>query len=451
MSLKSHADGCSEHRRMARLSRRDALKVGVLGGWGLTLPDLLRHEAQAARSHRPRAKSVILLWMQGGVSHHETFDPKPDAPADIRGELHPIQTSMPGVAIGEYLPELARIMHKLAVIRSVRHSEAAHQRGSMYMVEGRRPPRATGVSNSGNPELGSIVAHELGMRSGMPPFVSIPGNDFTSRFTGPGFLPAAAGPFRGINSRTLAVPGDFSAGRFADRVSLRETVEKLAASRLERSRKGGGWDEFYDQAVDIVSSAKAAQAFDISEESDETKRAYGVIDASGKAIRGQMGTLSLTARRLVEAGVRYVTVGRNSWDHHSNIFPQLRSRLPRLDRCFAGLVNDLEQRGMLDETLVVYMTEYGRTPKVNTQAGRDHWPQAFSIAFAGAGIKPAQVIGASDSKGAGVVEDPVSPEEIAATILHLVGIDPRTEYITGEGRPIQYVDKNAEPLAKLIG
>jgi len=442
--------GCTEHRWLARLSRRDALRVGVLGSWGLTLPALLRREAHAAPSHRAKAKSVILLWMQGGVSHHDTLDPKPDAPSDVRGPFNPIQTSLPGMYVGEHMPELAKIMHKLAVIRSVTHGEAAHQRGSMYMVEGRRPPKATGVNASGNPELGAIVAQELGMRGGMPPFVSNPGNDFTSRFTGAGYLPAAAGPFRGYNARTLAVPSGFSADRFAERVSLRAHLDQLSGERLRQSRGGETWDSFYHQAVNIVSSAKAAEAFDISSEPDAIKQAYGILDESGQAIRGQMGTLSLQARRLVEAGVRYVTVGRNSWDHHSNIFPQLRSRVPRLDMCFAGLVNDLEERGMLDETLVVYMSEYGRTPKINTQAGRDHWPQAFSIAFAGAGIKAGQVIGASDDKGAAVADHPVSPEEIAATILHLVGIEPQQEYLTTEGRPIQYVDKSARPIADLL-
>ena len=423
--------------------------MGALGSW-LSLSALLRQQAQAAAPHAAKAKSVILLWLQGGVSHHETFDPKPDAPRDVRGELNPIKTNLPGVYVGEYLPRLAKMMDRLAVIRSVTHAEAAHQRGSIYMVEGRRPPQSTGVEHSGNPELGSIVAHELGMRNGIPPFVSIPGNDFTSKFTGAGFLPASCECFRGFNSKGLATPNGFSADRFRERLELYRTIAKSEDGALMRDRTGQSWDEFFDQAVDIVASAKAAEAFDLSAESDETRRLYGILEeGSNKPSKHNLGTFSLTARRLVEAGVRYVTIGQNSWDHHSNIFPQLRNRLPSFDGAFSGLVLDLEQRGLLEETLVVYMTEYGRTPKVNGDAGRDHWPRTFSIAFAGAGIQPGQVIGASDKLGSDVADHPVSPEEIAATILHLVGIDPQSHYVGSDNRPLAYVDY-AQPIKTLL-
>lgn len=433
--------GCQSYQSLPGLNRRSFLQAGVLGGLGISLPAMLRQEAFASTlAKQAKAKSVILLWLQGGVSHHDTFDPKPLAPSNIRGELGTIQTNLPGVHFSDLMQKSAMMMDKLAVIRSVTHSESAHQRGSMYMVNGRRPPKATGVNASGHPEIGSIVAHELGMRGGLPAFVSIPGNDFTSKFTGAGYLPAAAGPFRGFESKSLKSDERIQAGRFEQRVGLRQSLSDLQGSGEKQS-----WDEFDDQAVEILSSGKGAKAFNWQDEPADIKERYGIIDKR----RGQMGQLTLTARRLVEAGVRYVTVGRNSWDHHSNIYPQLKDRVPRFDDAFSGLIYDLEERGMLDETLVVYMTEYGRTPKINKDAGRDHWPAAFSIAFAGAGIKTGQVIGASDKTGAYVKDHPVSPEEIASTILNLAGINPHHEFISRDGRPIMYVDY-AEPIASLL-
>lgn len=441
--------GCREHRSLSSLSRRRALQVGALGGLGLTLPQVLRHEARAAPTTTPKAKSVILLWLQGGVSHHETFDTKPDAPDDVRGEFVPIQTNLPGVVIGEHMPRLANMMDRLAVIRSVTHKDSGHQRASMWMVAGRRPGRQ--VSNediNDNPDLGCIVAHQLGMRNGLPPYVSIPGNDFTSRFTGPGWLPASTAPFKGTNARSVSVPDGFSGEAFNERMSLRNRIDRFGESHVGQDRRSGAWDQFTQQAVDIITSNKAGQAFDIFAESDETLALYGV-DQERKRNRQQMPELCLTARRLVEAGVRYVTIGRNSWDHHSNIFPQIKSRVPRFDQAFAGLLRDLEQRGMLDETLVVYMTEFGRTPKVNSSAGRDHWPRVFSVALAGAGMKTGQVLGASDKVGGEPIERPVSPEEIAATILSQVGIYPHTVVQKTDGRPIMFVD-HARPIAELL-
>ena len=429
---------CDSYGNLPLDQRRDFLKIGALGSLGITLPGILRQEALAEVASVARAKSVILFWLQGGVSHHDTLDPKPGAPSDVRGPFATINTKLPGVEFSSYMPRLAQIADKLAVIRSVTHSEAAHQRGSIYMVEGRRPSPATGVSFSGNPDIGSMVAHELGMRNGMPPFVSIPGNDFTSKFTGNGWLPATAAPFRGYEAKTLA--GTNSGADFDNRVSLRDSLRRANDQRGDRS----GWDDFDDRAVEIITSGKGADAFNIDSEPDEIKKLYGADNRSAQKCQ-----LALTARRLVEAGVRYVTIGRNSWDHHSNIFPQLRSRLPHMDNAIAGLVTDLEQRGMLDETLVIYMTEYGRTPRINKDAGRDHWPQAFSIAFAGAGIQGGQVIGASDKDGAAVAERPVSPEEIAATILHLTGIHPQTEFLRKDGRPFPYVDR-ARPVGELL-
>ena len=447
--MSSNRTGCYEHRAMRCFSRRRALQVGALGGLGLTLPHILRHEAQGAATTTPKAKSVILLWLQGGVSHHETFDTKPDATEDVRGEFVPIKTNLPGVVIGEHMPKLASMMDKLAVIRSATHGDSGHQRASMWMVAGRQPGRQ--VSNediNDNPDIGSIIAHQLGMRNGLPPYVSIPGNDFTSKFTGNGWLPAGTAPFKGMNSKSLNVPSGFSPEVFDERLSLRQHIDQSSMKRTGAHPGGAAWDQFSEQAVDIIGSNKAGQAFDIFQESDETLALYGA-DVERKRNRNQMPELCLTARRLVEAGVRYVTIGRNSWDHHSNLFPQIKSRVPRFDQSFAALITDLEQRGMLDETLIVYMTEFGRTPKVNSQAGRDHWPRVFSVAFAGAGINTGQVIGASDKVGGEPVDRPVSPEEISATILSLAGVNPRTVVPKTDGRPGMFVDK-AQPIRELL-
>jgi len=441
--MKSLVAGCREHRRHAALSRRSALKLGAVGGLGLTLADVMRHEAVAS-SPRAKAKSVILLWLQGGVSHHDTFDMKPYAPDSVRGEFSPISTNLPGVFISELLPQMSQIMDRLTLIRSMTHVEGAHQRGSIYMVEGRRPKRSTGVEASGHPHMGCMVNHQLGMRNGVPAYVSIPGNDFTSRFVGPGYLPPSCGAFKGTNSRTLTVNDRIDEQRFGDRLKLREQMGEAAASAYGRL-----WDTYSEQAFDIIHSGEAASAFDISQESEEIQRLYGVIDSTGGKTRGAMPTLCLQARRLVEAGVRFVTVGRNSWDHHSDVFNNLRRRVPRNDRAISGLILDLEQRGLLDETLVVYATEFGRTPRINPNVGRDHWPRVFSVAFAGGGTARGKVIGASDEQGGEPADRPVSPEQFAATILHLVGIEPQTEVITSGNRPVRLIDQG-QPVPELL-
>lgn len=447
--MPSHHDR-PERERSDRITRRRMLQVGLLGGLGLSLPQLLRHEARGESDRFARAKSVIFLWLQGGVSHHETFDMKPEAPADIRGPFSPIRTNLPGVFVGEHLVRLSRMMDKLAVIRSVTHGESAHERGSQYMVSGRRPVGGPSLENT-YPDIGAIVGHQLGMRNGLPPYVSVPGNDFTSKFTGPGYLPRSAGAFKGTHAVSLKFSADVSPERFQERVGLRTGFDSTTREALGDP----SWDEFNQRAVDIITSAKASQAFDFLKESDETLKLYGIERAkigktADQAQRLGKGEYCLMTRRLVEAGVRFVTIGRDGWDHHSNIFPQLKGRLPRFDAALAGLITDLEQRGLLDETLVVYLTEFGRTPKINNQAGRDHWPGAFSVAFAGAGIQTGQVLGASDKHGAHVVEFPVSPEEIAATILSLVGIDPQTTFTSRvDGRPIFYVEK-ARPVQRLL-
>jgi uncharacterized protein (DUF1501 family) len=417
-------------------NRRSFLRVGALGSLGAMLTPAFTAQAT---SPAPKAKSVIMLWLQGGVSHHESFDPKPDAPSDIRGEMDQIPTKLPGIYFNEHLPKMANLADKISVVRSLKHAEGAHERGSMYVMEGRRPAAATGVSHSGNPELGSIVAHTLGSRGQLPAYFSLPGNDFTSRFTGHGWLPATAGAFRGYQQSSLRTSSAEELARFEQRVALRSQL--VGADRTSAA----AWQAFDRNAANLILSRQGADAFDLKQEPEAIREMYGL--ARGRD--DDMATFTLTARRLVQAGVRFVTIGRDSWDHHENIFPQLKRRLPLVDAAFSGLLIDLEQNGMLDDTLVVYLTEFGRTPKVNDKAGRDHWPNACSVVFAGAGIKRGQVLGATDRNGAEVIEGAVSPEEIAATILHLVGIPPQTTFLRSDGRPMSFVD-GAQPIQALL-
>jgi uncharacterized protein (DUF1501 family) len=435
--------------RLFHLSRRQSLQVGVLSGLGITLPGILRHEARAA-TPAPRAKSVIALFLGGGFPHHDSFDPKPEAVAEVRGELQTIATKVPNYRVSELLPRTAAIADRLTIIRSVRHAEPVHQRGLMYMLEGRQPPLATGEFRSGNPLIGSLVAHQLGMRNGLPAFVSMPGFHFAKEFTGPGWLPAASGPFFGTQARALAPNEQIKSEQFADRLALRSAFDPPLAPDARTSDQERGWDRFSAQAVDILRSGKAAAAFRYQDEPLAIQRLYGIDPARmGPTGGDNLGGQLLTARRLVESGARFVTVEQDGWDDHEKIFPNIRWRLPTVDDAFSGLIRDLDQRGLLEETLVLCLTEFGRTPKVNDKGGRDHWPTAFSIALAGAGVPGGQVLGATDKTGAAVKERPVSPEEIAATILTLVGIDPRQQYVRADGRPMMFVDE-AQPIGELM-
>jgi uncharacterized protein (DUF1501 family) len=422
-------------------NRREFLFVGLAGGLGLTLPNFFRLQAaQGGGAGRPAADAVINLFLPGGMSAQESFDPKPYAPGDYRGPFGSVATKLPGVHFGEKLPRLAAQADRLAVIRSMTHGEAAHERGTHNLFTGYRPSPALEY-----PSMGSIVAHELGGRNNLPPYVCVP--NVPNEFAGSGFLSNAFGPF-GLGSdpargdftvRDLALPQGVDADRFHRRRTMLETVDAHFRS-LESSDALASMDAFYDHAYKLISSQEAREAFNLKAEPDALKDSYG---------RNAAGMRLMMARRLVEAGVRFVSLTYGSWDHHGNIKGGFENQIGDFDRGVAALLEDLAQRGMLERTLVLVTTEFGRTPKINPQAGRDHWPRVFSIAMAGGGLKAGVVHGASDSLGGEPETDPVTVEDFAATVYHQLGLDLEKRLMAPGDRPVPLVN-NGKPLDALL-
>jgi len=412
-------------------SRREFIKVGVLSGLGLSLGDFLK--ARAARAAEdgpvPAAESVIMLFLAGGISHLDTFDPKPYAPIEYRGELGSVQTNT-GETFGGLVPKLAAVADKMTVIRSLTHGEAAHERGEHNMMTGYRPSPAIEY-----PSLGSVVSHEYGPRRNMPPYICVP--SVTSPYMGTGFLSSAYGPFsvggdpvsENFQVRDLSLPEGVTDARLEGRKTLREAVDAHFSS-MEKSDVLDAMDSYYQRAYDLIGSPEAREAFNINAEPAEIRDEYG---------RHDIGQRLLLARRLVEGGARFVTVVRGGWDHHEKIKEAMEGSLPALDQGLATLITDLDRRGLLQKTLVVVATEFGRTVRLNKDGGRDHWPKAFSVVLAGGGIRGGIIHGATDARGSEPTDSPTSPEDLASTIYHQLGIDP-TKKIMGPGdRPIDIV------------
>jgi len=411
--------------------RRDFLRVGVLSGIGLTLGDALRLRAAHAEqgASAPKADSAILIFLSGGMSHVDTFDPKPFSPIEYRGDLGTVKTNT-GEYFGSHMPKLAAIADKLAVIRSMSHGEAAHERGRHNMLTGYRPSPAIIY-----PSLGSVVAHEFGTRNNLPPYVAVP--NAGDEFMGTGYLSSAYGPFSvggepasdGFRVRDLNLPGSVDESRMDRRKNLLQKVDAHFAT-LEESDSLAAMDSYYEKAYSLISSQSAREAFDIAAEPAEIRDEYG---------RHDTGQRLLLARRLVEGGARFVTVLAGSWDHHINIKQEMENNLPPLDQGVATLVTDLERRGLLQTTLVIVATEFGRTVKINKDAGRDHWPKAFSIMMAGGGIQGGVIHGETDAYGSEPVRDMVGPEDYAATVFTQLGIDPEKKLMSPGDRPIDIV------------
>jgi hypothetical protein len=433
------------------VTRRNCLKVGLGGALGLGLADALRLRADAGASNGTFpviAKSCILIWLDGGPTHYETFDPKPQAPSEIRGEFHTIKTKVPGVHFSQHLKKLASIADKFAVIRSIRHDQGNHGAGNHYMMTGTPPriPVGCGAFVSFHPSYGSAVAYERGPQKGMPPYFSIPS---MTRSGGPSFLGAQYAPFvvpdnpnsDSFRVRDVALPKELTDGRFSRRKSLRAGVDRML--RIQEKAAADptlALDEYYQQSFDLMSSTEAQKAFDIHSEADEVRQRYG---------RNTFGQRALLARRLVEAGVPFITLHEGGWDHHRDIFNALNKRLPDVDNTVATLIEDLDERGLLDETLVLMLGEFGRTPKVNDRGGRDHWSNAMSVLMAGGKTPGGLVLGATDRKGYSAVERVLSPENFASTIYTKMGIDPDTVYYTPQGRPTHLVSDKT-PIPELL-
>ncbi len=439
------------HSNCNGLTRRDCLRLGLgaLVGGGLAHAMRLRSFAAAPDKKESAAKSCILIWMDGGPTHYETFDPKPTAPKEIRGEFEPIRTRVPGILFAQHLPRLAASVDRLAVVRSIRHDQGNHGAGNHYLMTGAPPriPVGCGAFVSFHPSLGSTVAHERGAPAGLPAYFSMPE---MSRSGGPNFLGARYAPFvvsdnpnsPGFRVRDVALPGGLTGDRFASRRELRGQLDRL--QRLADKAAAdpvAALDEHYQQAHELITSREAQAAFDIHREPDRVRDAYG---------RTPFGQRALLARRLVEAGVPFITLYEGGWDHHTDLFNALRKRLPVFDTTVAALINDLAERGLLDNTLVIALGEFGRTPQINKDAGRDHWSNAMSVLFAGGGTPGGQVVGATDAKGFSAVERVLAPENFASTVYAKLGIDPGKMLYTPEGRPTHLVS-DPTPIRELMG
>ncbi len=439
------------HRNCEGATRRDCLKLGlhtlVAGG----LVGALRTQALAADASpvKRKAKACILIWLDGGPSHYETFDPKPDAPSEIRGEFDAIPTKIKGVAFSQHMTKLAALGDKVAVIRSIQHNQGNHGAGNHYMMTGSPPriPVGCGAFVSFHPSLGSVVAKEVGAPQGLPAYFSMPA---MTRSGGPNFLGAQYAPFvvpgdpnsQHFRVRDVSLPSGLSEQRYLGRRDVRSEIDQL--QRINDEQAGDpvvAMDKFYQQGHQIITSTQAQQAFDIHREPEAMRARYG---------RNGFGQRALLARRLVEAGVPFVTLDEGGWDHHTGIFPALSKRLPTFDATVAALIEDLDERGMLDETMVIVLGEFGRTPQINKDGGRDHWSNAMSVLFAGGGTPGGQVVGATDRQGYAAIDRVLSPENFVSTIYTKLGIDPNKILHTPQGRPTHLVS-DATPIRELMG
>lgn len=425
--------------RYAGVSRRSFLRLGALGGFGLTLADALRAEAntpaQAGR-REPRARSVILVYLGGGLSHHDSFDPKPDAPEEIRGIYHPIATHVTGLHVGELLPRMARVMDKVALIRSGAHNNDHHETATNWVLCGR-----FGSPFGDYPAMGAVVAHQLGFRGPLPPYVAIPRNpSFTWELGKSSWLGGRYESFKtgdpnqpNFQVQDVAPVENVSPQSAQRRRSLLQTMDGLAR-HIQGNDQIATYGEFQQRAAALLLSSEARSAFAMEREPAGLRDRYG---------RTTFGQSCLLARRLVERGVRFVTVNYGGWDHHSQIWNNLNRKLPEFDQGFSTLILDMQERGLLANTLVVCMGEFGRTPLVNRDMGRDHWGPAASLVFAGAGVRGGLVLGQTDRQGAYVTRRPVAPADVAYTIYDCVGVDPHRWLMHPEGRPVEILDRGA--------
>lgn len=415
---------------MENFDRRSFLRLGSLslfGFWGYG--DVLRLRAQSPVAAK-RDISIIHFWLTGGMSQLDTFDPKPDADTRYRSLFKPIETNVSGIRVSEHLPRTAKLANKFAIVRSLTHRQAAHEAACNLILSGHDP-----LPTLQHPSMQTIIAKELGPRNELPPVVSIPGA--TGTWEKAGFLGPQYNPFNAGNPnsdkfkvRDMDLPMGVDWSRMDHRRSLLSVVDEKFR-RLDTTGITASMDSYYQTAFGLMHSARAKKAFQISDEPDAVREKYG---------RTSLGQGALLARRLVEAGVRFVTVSRgfNTWDHHRDIFPLLANDfLPELDHAYASLLEDLDQRGLLDSTLVILTGEFGRTPEINAMGGRDHWPNAFSAAFAGAGITGGRVLGETDEKGMFVKDHPVEVQDLVATIYKKLGIDYNKEYLSNIGRPVK--------------
>lgn len=448
--------GCADFRSQLRLHRRGFVKAGILGAAGLSLANLLQSDSRAAATRRT---SVIILWMRGGPSHIDMWDPKPDAPVEFRGEFGVLPTSVPGIQLSDLLPRCGQMMSKWSIVRSLHHQDAGHSTGDQLCFTGY--PTGPNPDENSYPSCGSIVSKQLGHQSPhLPAYVMIPR---MVPGTGPAYLgvahkpfetnadPANPGPFQVPN---FTLPSGVALNRLDDRKTLLNSFDEMRRE-VDSSGQLDAMDRFTQQAWNILTSSAAREAFDLDQEPAPVRERYGFMPAFDPKASNRCGAPAwsqrlLLARRLVEAGVRLVTVDLRWWDTHVKGFESLKlGFLPRFDQAYSALVEDLEQRGLLDSTLVLAWGEFGRTPKVNADAGRDHYPNVFSAALAGGGIQGGRVVGSSDEKGAFPKSNPKSPLDVLTTIYRHLGVDTQAQYLNTTGRPI-VVLPDGRPIDELF-
>ena len=423
------------------MSRRNFLRVGALAPLGFSLANLLSAERAFGAGKNARAKSVILVYLGGGISHHDSFDPKPDAVEEIRGKYKSISTNVPGLQVTELLPNMAKIMDKVALIRGGSHENDHHETATNWVLSGR-----FGSAFGDHPAIGAVVAHETGFSGVVPPYVAVPKNpSFTWELGRSVWLGGRCESFKCGNPndkefrvRDLSQLANVTPQTLERRRTLLQAVDTLQA-QVHANDQIATYDEFAQKAAQMVLAPEAQAAFDIGKESNQLRDEYG---------RTEFGQSLLMARRLVESGVRFVTVNYGGWDHHKKIFESLDKKLPEFDLSFARFIRDMEERGTLKDTLVACFGEFGRTPKINKDAGRDHWGRAGSMLFAGAGVVGGKIIGATDKNGAYVTDRPVRPADVAWTIYDALGIDANRDLMTPEGRPSLILTEGA-PVREL--
>ncbi len=449
MTHSTNRQGCRSFRG---LSRRSAIQAGVVSSLGLSLADVLRLQAAdnqafsqaAGQKKEPKALSVIQLNLGGGFQQQESLDPKPEAPVEIRGQFGVTKTKT-GDVLSDNFPETAKVTDKLTVIRTVVGKIPDHGQATYHLFTGYTP---TAVIDY--PQMGSVVSHELGKRTEMPPYVAIPNKGGFSG--GTGFLGSTHGPFEigsdpGGNDykvRDFSIPEGVSLERFDRRQTARQIIEQRIRDLESDPNTLATMDDFYTQAYSLLTSRTAQAAFSLDDESEETKKLYGshVVGLKGPDNKYHPKGLAerlIVARRLVESGVRFVTVNYGSWDCHVDVKSNTLDQMPALDAAIAGMVTDLDQRGLLDTTIFWVTSEFGRTPKVNRDGGRDHWARDYSMLIAGGGFTRGQFYGASDATGAEPARDAVPLEDLLLTVYHQLGIDANKELLAFGTRPIEII------------
>jgi uncharacterized protein (DUF1501 family) len=446
-------------RDCENFSRRDMLKVGSAGLLGLTLPQLLKFESQAraqstpARGQNRRANSVIMVWLSGGPATIDMWDLRPNAPDGIRGEFREIPTTAAGVQICEHLPQMARVMDRCTVVRSLAHTIPSHGPATVFMTTGNRPTPALQY-----PALGSLVTRLMPAAAGVPPYVTF--SELRNGSAGQsGYLGTAYNPFvvegaqqqparvasptaANLRVRGITLPTGFTLEQLENRDRLLRDFDETFQNVDRNADLVGGLDAFHQQALEILRSDKTRNAFDLARETPSTRQRYGMTP---------FGQGALAARRLIEAGVRFTTISFGGWDTHGQNFNALRARLlPQLDQVLSSLIQDLDDRGMLQNTIVYCAGEFGRTPRINNNNGRDHWARSMAVVLAGGGIRRGYAHGTTDVQGMQPATEPCTPDDVASTIFTQLGIDPHSELQTPTGRPVQLF-REGRAIGRLIG